>query len=105
VDVRVEAAGRTARVVVRDDGPGIAAEVRPRVFGRFTSARTVEAAGSRRHYGIGLALVADVAAAHGGTVAAGNRTDDGSGAELALTLPLRERGATPAGPAGTPEKP
>jgi signal transduction histidine kinase len=91
VDVRVEAVGRTARVVVRDDGPGIAADVRPRVFERFTSARTVEPAGSRRHYGIGLALVADVAAAHGGTVAAGNRTDGVTGAELTLTLPVRGR--------------
>ena len=91
VDVRVEAVRRTARVVVRDDGPGIAADVRPRVFERFTSARTVEAAGSRRHYGIGLALVADVAAAHAGTVAAQNRTDGVPGAELTLTLPLRGR--------------
>ena len=91
MDVRVEAVGRTAQVVVRDDGPGIAADVRPRVLERFTSARGAEQSGSRRHYGIGLALVADVAAAHGGTVAAGNRTDGVSGAELTLTLPLRGR--------------
>ena len=39
-------------------------------------------AGARRHYGIGLALVADVAAAHGGTVAARNRADGVPGAEL-----------------------
>ena len=62
-------------MLVADDGPGIAADVRPRVFDRFTSARDRRAAGVRRHYGIGLALVADVAAAHGGSVAAANRTD------------------------------
>ena len=72
-------------------GPGIAADVRPRVLERFTSARGAEQSGNRRHYGIGLALVADVAAAHGGTVAAGNRADGVSGAELTLTLPLRGR--------------
>jgi signal transduction histidine kinase len=82
VDVR---AGRgSCRVEVTDDGPGIDAAVLPRLFERFATAR--EAGSARRHYGIGLALVADVAAAHGGTVGAGP-APGGSGAVLTLTLP------------------
>ena len=87
VDVTVGLHRRTARVQVVDDGPGISAEVRPRVFDRFTSARATEHPGDRRHYGIGLALVADVAAAHHGSVAAADRTDGQRGALLELRLP------------------
>ncbi len=87
VDVSVEQQPRAVRVVVTDDGPGIPEEVRPRVFERFTSSRTVDDTEGRRHYGIGLALVADVAAAHDGSVAATSRTDGEPGAVLTLTLP------------------
>jgi signal transduction histidine kinase len=87
VDVSVEERPRVVRVVVADDGPGIPEEVRPRLFERFTSTRTTEDAGGRRHYGIGLALVADVAAAHDGSVEANGRGDGEPGAVLTLTLP------------------
>jgi signal transduction histidine kinase len=83
VDVR---GGRgSCQIAVTDDGPGIDAEVLPRMFQRFASTR--EATSPRRHYGLGLALVADVAAAHGGKVSAAPR-EDGHGAVLTLTLPL-----------------
>ena len=53
---------------VTDDGPGIPAELRPRVFERFArgDGSRSRAAGST---GLGLAIVAAVADAHGGTVA------------------------------------
>jgi signal transduction histidine kinase len=85
VEVDVGKSRSTCHVDVSDDGPGIDAEVLPRVFERFASARQPDA--ERRHYGLGLALVADVASAHGGKVAAGRRTG-GPGAVLTLTLPL-----------------
>ncbi len=87
VDVSVEQQQEVVRVVVADDGPGIPAEVRTRVFERFTSTRPSEDTGGRRHYGIGLALVADVAAAHGGSVEANGSADGEPGAVLTLTLP------------------
>jgi two-component system OmpR family sensor kinase len=62
VEVRVAARSGTATVTVTDDGPGIDESARPRIFERFTSDRDAAAPSSRRHYGIGLALVADVAA-------------------------------------------
>ena len=85
VEVEVSNGRGTCVVAVSDDGPGIDADVLPQVFERFASARRPDA--ERRHYGLGLALVADVAAAHGGKVAAGRRTG-GSGAVLTVTLPL-----------------
>ncbi len=88
VEVRVQRHHRHVRLTVVDDGPGISSDVAPRLFERFTSTRVeAEGHGGRRHYGIGLALVADVAAAHGGRVEAGNREDGGHGAVLTMTLP------------------
>jgi signal transduction histidine kinase len=55
----------TAVLSVSDDGPGIAAADQPHVFERFYRAETARtAAGS----GIGLAVVAQLVAAHHGTV-------------------------------------
>ena len=85
VVVDVEVDRRTCRVGVTDDGHGIAPEVLPDMFQRFASARA--AGGGRRHYGLGLALVSDVATAHGGKVEAASGPD-GVGATLTLTLPL-----------------
>ena len=58
----------TVALRVADDGPGIAAELQPRVFERFArgDGSRSRAAGST---GLGLAIVAAVADAHGGTVA------------------------------------
>ena len=66
-------------IAVEDSGPGIAEEARPRLFEPFF---TTKEAGT----GVGLALVAEVASAHGGrvTVAEGRH---GSGARFELWLP------------------
>jgi two-component system OmpR family sensor kinase len=85
VEVDVRTGHGSCQVTVADDGPGIDEDVLPRIFQRFASARQPEA--ERRHYGLGLALVADVATAHGGRVEAGRR-EVGPGAVLTLTLPL-----------------
>jgi signal transduction histidine kinase len=71
-------------VVVDDDGAGIAAADRTRVFERFVrldDARARDGGGS----GLGLAIVAEVIAAHGGTVA----FDESplGGARLRIRLP------------------
>ncbi|WP_020012972.1 sensor histidine kinase [Promicromonospora sukumoe] len=76
-----------ARVVVEDDGPGFAGGGTD-LFERFASHRGREdASADRRHYGLGLALVAEIAAQHGGDVTAAGRADGGHGARLTLTLP------------------
>ena len=84
VTVSVSTTGRRAMVEIADDGPGIDAAVLPRVFERFATTGT-ERAGVTRRYGIGLALVSDVVARHGGTVDARNRSE--GGAVFTLNLP------------------
>jgi two-component system, OmpR family, sensor histidine kinase MprB len=66
---------------VRDHGPGFADEDRPLVFDRFYRSA---AARSMPGAGLGLAIVREVAEAHGGTVAAENA--DGGGAVVRLSL-------------------
>jgi signal transduction histidine kinase len=75
----------TAMVIVEDDGPGVPAAERERVWERFVrldEARSRDAGGS----GLGLAIVAEIARAHGGRV----RLDDAAlgGARFTLILPV-----------------
>jgi two-component system, OmpR family, sensor kinase len=82
--VRAVAAGRLC-FSVEDDGPGIAAEQRDRVFDRFhrtDRARDRSSGGA----GLGLAIVKAIADAHGGSVRAGV-SDALGGACLELELP------------------
>jgi two-component system OmpR family sensor kinase len=73
------------RFIVLDDGPGIPTEQRQRIFERFH--RTDEARDrSSGGAGLGLAIVRAIAEAHGGSVAAGDRSDR-CGARVELTLP------------------
>jgi two-component system sensor histidine kinase MprB len=77
--VEVSLAGGELRV--RDHGPGFAAEDRPLVFDRFyrsAAARAMPGAG------LGLAIVREVAEAHGGTVVAENARDGGAVVRLSL---------------------
>ena len=63
----VNDAGETVEVIVDDDGPGIPAAERERVFERFVrldEARARDEGGS----GLGLAIVAELVAAHAGTI-------------------------------------
>ncbi len=83
--------GEWVRFVVHDDGPGIPAEQRERVFDRFhrTDAARDRASGGT---GLGLAIVRAIAEAHGGRVAASESF--AGGARVELELP----GFTPAAP-------
>jgi two-component system OmpR family sensor kinase len=86
--VRVEVTRRgpaTVRITVSDDGPGIAPELRERVFERFfrtDRARTRAAGGA----GLGLAIVRAIAEAHHGSVRVTDSTT--GGAAFALDLPI-----------------
>ena len=62
------------RLAISDAGPGIPPEDRERVLGRFVRGRGGSATGS----GIGLALVAQQAALHGGAVAIDDAPEGGA---------------------------
>jgi signal transduction histidine kinase len=84
VDVCVGSQDREAIIAISDDGPGIARENRTRVFERFVrldSDRSRSSGGA----GLGLAIVAEVVAAHGGTVAIEDRP--GRGTTMLVSLP------------------
>jgi two-component system OmpR family sensor kinase len=86
VRIVVRVADGQARVDVEDDGPGIDPAILPSIFNRFASNPDDGASNGRRRYGLGLALVSEIAARHGGSVTA--HTTHGAGATLRLLLPL-----------------
>jgi two-component system phosphate regulon sensor histidine kinase PhoR len=65
VDVTLRRAGRKLELRVTDQGPGIPAEDRKRIFERFVRGKAATEARIRGS-GIGLALVKSIAEAHGG---------------------------------------
>jgi signal transduction histidine kinase len=77
VTVTVSADGT---VEIADRGPGIASEDRERIFERFWRGSSVSTPGA----GLGLAIVAEIVKAHGGTIAVGDAP--GGGAAFALRL-------------------
>jgi two-component system, OmpR family, sensor kinase len=84
VTLRAEADGDSAVLAVTDRGPGVSPADRARVFDAFYRSAGARAEGVRGH-GVGLALVARIARAHGGAAAF---EDAPSGARLVLRLPL-----------------
>lgn len=72
------------RLWVRDTGSGVAPEDRERIFERFERGSGETRSGAGR--GLGLAIVARIAAAHAGTVEL--ESEPGRGATFTLDLPL-----------------
>lgn len=83
VDVQL----RDGELVVRDRGPGIAAEDAPHVFDRFYRA---PAARSMPGSGLGLAIVHDVVHGHGGTASVEPAGDTEGGTVVRLRLPAHD---------------
>ena len=82
VDVAASRVNGVARLVVRDDGEGIAADHLDHIFERFyrpDEARSGEGAG------LGLAIARWIAEEHGGTVSAAN--NDAGGATFTVEIP------------------
>jgi two-component system, NtrC family, sensor kinase len=76
------APGDTVEVVVKDTGPGIAAEDMPQIFDPFFTTKDVG-----EGTGLGLAISESVVRAHGGHISC--VSSPGQGAQFTVTLPRR----------------
>ena len=88
VELRVRQDDQQAVISVSDDGPGIPVADRMRIWERFTRLdddRSRASGGS----GLGLAMVRELTAAHGGTVSVTGR-EPGRGATFLVRLPARQ---------------
>jgi two-component system, OmpR family, sensor histidine kinase BaeS len=82
VTITTRRAGPDAVLTVTDTGAGIPAEDLPHIFDRFWRGRqAAQISGS----GIGLAIAAELARAHGGRLTASSQP--GHGTQMTLTLP------------------
>lgn len=89
IDVRLDVAGQTAVVAVRDTGIGISPQHLDLIFKPFRMSADRRAA-KRGGLGAGLAIARHVAELHGGRIEA--RSDGpGLGAEFVVTLPRAQR--------------
>lgn len=87
IEVALERLPDQLSLAVSDQGPGIPAEAREKVFERFHSLRpSDEAFGS--HSGLGLAIARTIANAHDGSLFARSRADGQRGACLVMHLPI-----------------
>jgi two-component system nitrogen regulation sensor histidine kinase NtrY len=71
VETQLDTANSVVRVVVADDGPGIPASEREKLFLPYYSTK-------RRGSGLGLAIVRRIIAEHGGSIEAGDNTPRGT---------------------------
>jgi two-component system OmpR family sensor kinase len=86
VDVAAETEAGRATLLVRDNGPGIEADERARVFDRFYRGQPAGAEAAREHVrgsGLGLAIVKSICDRHGAAIELGPGID---GAGLGVTV-------------------
>jgi signal transduction histidine kinase len=90
VRVRVAAQQNLVRLTVADDGPGIPAEFRPRMFTKFAQADTSDTR-SKGGTGLGLAVAKEIVELHGGTLTFD--TEIGRGTAFHVDLPAQTTAA------------
>ncbi len=86
-EISLEGGADVARIIIRDEGPGIPPEELERVFDPFVrleESRSLETGGS----GLGLSIARTIIHAHGGEIVLRNRSE--GGLEARVTLPLGE---------------
>jgi two-component system NtrC family sensor kinase len=76
------AAGNTVRIIIEDDGPGIAPEHLDRLFDPFFTTKPVG-----KGTGLGLSISYGIIKEHGGSIRA--ESEPGQGARFIIELPLR----------------
>lgn len=88
VDMRLSRQGSMISAEIADDGAGIDADTMVRLFTRFERGAEHATRTGRQSYGIGLALVREIAHAHGGDVKV--KSIPGVGSTFTLSLPAAQ---------------
>jgi signal transduction histidine kinase len=92
--IRTRRTGGSVVIDIRDDGPGIPAEVQARMFEPFFTTKDVG-----QGTGLGLAICEKIVRAHGGAVTF--TSQPGTGTTFSVTLPIRaKQGGEAAAPGG-----
>jgi signal transduction histidine kinase len=81
IDIEAQLLEGALSIAVSDNGPGIPADILPRIFRPNVSTKT-----SRSRSGLGLHIVASIVKKYSGRVSAANR-ERGSGAVFTISLP------------------
>jgi signal transduction histidine kinase len=84
IEIATEKVDDALRIQITDNGPGIPAEILPRIFRPNVSTKS----GSTARSGLGLHIVASIVKRYGGKVVAANR-DTRSGAVFTISVPLQ----------------
>lgn len=97
IEIGADHGRESVHLWVHDDGPGVAVEDREVVFQRFgRGRRDREDSADTGHHGLGLSIVAAIAAGHGGHM---ELDHDATGARFVLVLPTAEVRESPRGTA------
>lgn len=86
-----EGRDRAVQLIVSDDGPGVPADLRPRLFQRFVHGDDSAESRARSGAGLGLAIAEAITHAHGGRI---KLLDTAIGASFEVRLPLPAPGAS-----------
>ncbi|RZT19365.1 signal transduction histidine kinase [Mycobacterium sp. BK558] len=84
IEICLRRRGPNVVIDVRDDGVGVDPDAMEGLFARFSHGHAHTATGGRERYGIGLALVREIAVAHHGDISVAQTP--GGGATFTLTL-------------------
>ena len=97
IKITTETAGSKARILIQDNGPGIPAEVLPRIFNPFFTTK-----GVGKGTGLGLSLCYGIIKEHGGSITPVSRY--GEGATFIIELPVSEMPRDVAAAPNPPER-
>src|SRR5215469_7532466 len=83
ITINAEKKDSQACIIIKDTGPGISPEIKPKLFSKFVT-------NSSGGTGIGLFISKNIVEAHGGSIRTEDNTD-GKGATFTFSLPLEKR--------------
>lgn len=86
ITLRTQQLGEGVEIYVQDSGQGISPQALPHIFERFYQADPSRQAGRKHGAGLGLAIVREIVAAHGGKISV--RSTLGQGSVFIVRLPL-----------------